>query len=183
MILALITIGFGVFYVKKELDLSKQRLETINSLIKENQKISEERDNLKDRLNNYFEKNSKPLNSENEEKLEWMTISNLTDKVSSIKYTKEFACFDFSKDLFLLLQEHKIPSKIDIVKGKNKNELHAIVSIQIEPQSGEVVYYKTSDLVDQCFQSSENDNKFYCGSGEIETLPDKTEKYSYNDSD
>lgn len=178
--LAITTIIYGLVFVRKELELSKERIQTIDNLIQENQRVKGENEKLQERLDIYFKHDSIPLEQriekEVDSKNEWLEVATISKKVSQIKYTKEFACFDFSRDFKELLQKDGIPSKIDIIKTEKSKDYHAIVSVQIEPQTGKVAYYKTSQLVDQCFKN-EDDKKYYCSKGKIETGVDQIEHY------
>ena len=85
------------------------------------------------------------------------------DKVSQKPYSQEWKCLDFSQELATQLEEKGIKSKIEIVKKEGiKNEYHAVISLQIDPQNGELTDY---EVVDSCvFQNGE----IKCEKGTIE---------------
>jgi len=85
------------------------------------------------------------------------------DKVSQKPYTEDWKCLNFSKELATLLEEKGIQSKIEIVKRAGiKNEYHAVISLQIDPQNGEITNH---EVVDSCvFQNGE----IKCEKGTIE---------------
>lgn len=84
------------------------------------------------------------------------------EQAKSMTYTDKYQCLDFSKDLSQKLAAIGIGSTIEIVETEKKNEYHAVVSLQIDPQKGELVSYKT---IDNC--TVEGD-VISCNKGDIE---------------
>ena len=85
------------------------------------------------------------------------------EEVSQGVYGDSYQCLDFSGDLQKKLKDQGIDSKISIVEQEGKTgEYHAVVSIQIEPQTGQAVSYKT---IDSCI--TEN-GKIICENGTVE---------------
>lgn len=90
------------------------------------------------------------------------------EKVQQNQYTDAYQCLDFSKDLVNDLKSRGIDSQVDIVQTEGRSdEYHAVISLQIEPQDGKVVSYKTVDrcrLVNgnlDCESGKIQDGKFY----------------------
>ena len=142
-----------------------------------------DKETLEQRIDILFKQDAVPVRDETAiEAMEsgWFKIALTSQRVSQMKYSKEYACFNFSKDFRDLLLKKGIPSKIDIVKVKPKDprtkDYHAIISIQIDPQTGDIVYYRTEDLIDQCFEAKK-DGKYYCNKGQIIELTNKVEVY------
>jgi len=68
------------------------------------------------------------------------------EEVRKEAYSNSYQCLNFSSDLQKKLKDRGISSQISIVdQGERANELHAVVSILIEPQTGKVVDYKSVD--------------------------------------
>ncbi|MEI6588204.1 MAG: hypothetical protein WCO05_04635 [Candidatus Moraniibacteriota bacterium] len=92
--------------------------------------------------------------------------SGLVDSLEEVKkgtYSNKYQCLDFSSDLQKKLKKQGIDSQISIVEPEGKNnELHAVVSILIEPQTGKAVSYRT---VDSCTSES---GKLVCEKGMVE---------------
>ncbi|MDP1619648.1 MAG: hypothetical protein Q8L11_04135 [Candidatus Moranbacteria bacterium] len=84
------------------------------------------------------------------------------EQAKSATYSDKYQCLDFSKDLSQKLAAIGIGSTIEIVQTEKQNEYHAIVSLQIDPQTGEMVNYKT---VDNC---EVNGDTISCNKGSIE---------------
>lgn len=84
------------------------------------------------------------------------------EQAKSQSYTDKYQCLDFSKDLSQKLAAIGIGSTIEIVQTEKENEYHAIVSLQIDPQNGKIVNYKT---VDNC---EVNGDTISCTKGSIE---------------
>ncbi|TAK94853.1 hypothetical protein EPO05_05760 [Patescibacteria group bacterium] len=61
------------------------------------------------------------------------------------EYNNGYQCLDFSKSLAEKFQQKGIESRIEIVKQKDSDSYHAVVSLQIEPQNGSVVSYESVD--------------------------------------
>jgi hypothetical protein len=90
-------------------------------------------------------------------------LINSFEEASKKSYTDSYQCLDFSSDLQKKLQEQGIDSQVSIVEQEGKtDELHAVVSIQIEPQTGKPVNFKN---VDTCTNDGE---KLVCDKGTIE---------------
>jgi len=171
---ALVYAGFWVKGIREE---SYAKDSVIAKYIVENRQLKTENDRFKERIDNFLAPVDKvPLNTELLSH-QWKEVGTVTGAVAEANYTKDYACFDFSRDLKDMLQKVGVPSKIDIIKPKTGKDYHAIVSIQIEPQTGSFVYYEADQLIDQCFKSSTN-GKYYCGHGVIETERDGKEVYS-----
>lgn len=92
--------------------------------------------------------------------------SYLVDSFEEVKkgiYSDNYQCLDFSSDLQKKLKEQGIDSRINIVEQEGKTgEFHAVVSVQIEPQTGKAVSYKT---VDTCVNES---GRIVCEKGTVE---------------
>ena len=68
------------------------------------------------------------------------------EEISGHKYAESYKCLEFSKDLYAKLASYGIKSQIEIVDtGSQKNEYHAVISVQIDPQSAQVVNYAKID--------------------------------------
>lgn len=90
-------------------------------------------------------------------------LINSFEEVSKGTYADNYQCLDFSGDLQKKLKEQGIDSKINIVEQEGKpGEYHAVVSVQIEPQTGKAVSYKTVDNCDI------EDGKMICEKGTVE---------------
>lgn len=167
----------GGIWIRRELDKSWAKTLVIADLLTENKQLKEENARYKERMDRFLTPEDKVPLEAVALKHKWEEIATLSTAVAEADYTKEYACFNFSADLRNMLQKVGIPSKIDIVRQKDSKDFHAIVSIQIEPQSGQFVYYEANQLVDQCYKSG-TDGKYYCGHGVIETEKDGKETYS-----
>ncbi len=182
MLIAGLAMLGAILFFRNELKQANQRLETIDSLIQENQRLREDKVVLEQRIDIFFREDTTPIQEEAVEMMKsgWFQIALSSQVVSQIRSdTKKYACFDFSRDLRNLLLKKGIPSKIDVVKPKDpkfEKDYHAVVSIQIEPQSGEIVYYRTEDLIDQCFEAEKN-GQYYCSQGKVVTKPNGVEVY------
>jgi len=93
---------------------------------------------------------------------QYKDIIGAVEQAKSATYTDKYQCLDFSKDLSQKLAAIGIGSSIEIVQTEKANEYHAIVSLQIDPQSGAIVNYKT---VDNCSVSGDI---ISCNKGSIE---------------
>ena len=93
---------------------------------------------------------------------QYKDIIGAVEQAKSATYTDKYQCLDFSKDLSQKLAAIGIGSSIEIVQTEKANEYHAIVSLQIDPQSGAIVNYKT---VDNCSVSGDT---ISCNKGSIE---------------
>jgi len=90
-------------------------------------------------------------------------LINSFEEITKGTYTDQYQCLEFSGDLQKKLKEQGIESKITIVEQKDRpGEYHAVVSVQIEPQTGEAVSYKT---VDTC---SDENGTLVCDKGTVE---------------
>lgn len=90
-------------------------------------------------------------------------LINSFEEVRKGTYSDNYQCLDFSSDLQEKLKKQGIDSRISIVKQNgNTDEYHAIVSIQIEPQTGEAADYET---VDSCVSKG---GKIICEKGTVE---------------
>ena len=90
-------------------------------------------------------------------------LINSFEEANKKDYTDNYQCLDFSSDLQQKLKEQGIDSQVSIVEQEGKaDQLHAVVSIQIEPQTGKAVSYKT---VDTC---TNDGGKLVCDKGMIE---------------
>jgi len=68
------------------------------------------------------------------------------EKIRQHEYSDSYECLDFSKDLYSELDRYGLKSSIDIVQADtSKSEYHAVVSFQVDPQSGKLVDYKKID--------------------------------------
>lgn len=90
-------------------------------------------------------------------------LINSFEEVKKGVYSDDYQCLDFSSDLHEKLEKQGIDSRINIVKQDgNTDEYHAVVSIQIEPQTGEAVNY---EMVDNCVSK---EGKIICEKGTVE---------------
>jgi len=153
----------------------------ISKLIAENLEQKSRISQFEEKLAPFFERNTNSK-EEGEQTLlntKWLNVALDSKKISKNKYADNFTCFDFSKQLRDELTKDNIPSKIDIVKDlKSEKDLHAIVSIQIEPQSGTIVYHNVEDLIDQCTESEKGEN--VCRKGVIRKKNDGVNVYISN---
>jgi hypothetical protein len=90
-------------------------------------------------------------------------LINSIEEVSNGTYSDQYQCLEFSGELQKKLKEQGIESKISIVEREGRTgEFHAVVSVQIEPQTGEAVSYKT---VDNC---ADENGTMVCENGTVE---------------
>lgn len=90
-------------------------------------------------------------------------LINSFEEVRKGVYSDDYQCLDFSSDLQEKLEKQGIDSRISIVRQEgNTDEYHAVVSIQIEPQTGEAVNYET---IDNCISK---EGKIICEKGTVE---------------
>jgi len=93
---------------------------------------------------------------------QYQDIISALDQAKNHAYTDKYQCMDFSKDLSEKLTKLGVANSIEIVQTEKTGEYHAVVSLQIDPQKGEIVNYKT---IDNCNLDGDN---LSCNKGNIQ---------------